>query len=127
MIDGFKRIHLFPNIIYSSDKVLQRTQLSEIKDRVKFMNLAYLILLNDGISQAKELASRLLNDIYIVHVNQEGFHRNQGQSIHFRLSSKIIEVVQQYLQEKCQQFDINDRFTTMDNQFIKTIDWNMSR
>ena len=47
--------HTFIPKYFPSDKVLQRTQLVEIKDQIEFMNLAYLIFLNEKTPKPKEL------------------------------------------------------------------------
>ena len=83
---------------YSSEKVLQRTQFLEIKDQIDFMNLAFLILLNEKIPQP--IVSHLLNNI---HENNRGLNRMPGKSIYLKLSSKVIDTVQQYFEEKNEQ------------------------
>ncbi|CAF1380067.1 unnamed protein product, partial [Rotaria sordida] len=93
-------IYTFISKYYPSDKVLQRTQLIEIKEQIEFMNLAYLILINDKIPQAKELVSNLLKDIHLVHINNNYLNRNQGKSLYLKLLSKIIDFIQQYFENK---------------------------
>ena len=46
---------------YPSEQVLGRLELVDMKDRIEFMNLAYLILLNEQIPQPITLVQRLLN------------------------------------------------------------------
>ncbi len=41
----------------------------EIKDQIEFINL---ILLNDKTPEPKHLVAHLLNDIHMVHVNNQG-------------------------------------------------------
>jgi hypothetical protein len=90
--------YTFISKYYPSDKVLQRTQLIEIKDKIEFMNLAYLILLNDKIPEPKYLVTHLLNDI---HLNNHDRYRIQpGKSIYLKLLTKIIDAVQIYFERK---------------------------
>ncbi|UJR29383.1 hypothetical protein I4U23_010595 [Adineta vaga] len=67
-----KWIHAYTFIskYYPSNKVLSRTQLAEIIDQINFMNLAYLILLNDKTPEPKTLVRNLLNDIHLKNQNQ---------------------------------------------------------
>ena len=97
---SWMQIYTFISKYYPSEKVLQRTQLLEIKDQIDFMNLAYLILLNEKTPQPKELVSHLLNNI---HRNHRGLNRMPGKSIYLKLSSKVIDTVQQYFEEKNEQ------------------------
>ena len=85
---------------YPSDKVLQQIQLMEIKDQIEFMNLAYLVLLNDQITEPKDLISHLLKDIHLVHINNRGLNRNDGKSIYLKIFPNIIDFIQNYLENK---------------------------
>ena len=97
--DTWIQTYTFISKYYPSDKVLQRTQLIEIKDQIEFMNLAYLILLNDQIPQPKNLVADLLKDIHLVHVQNHQFNRGYGKSMYLKLLPKIIDFVRQYLEE----------------------------
>ena len=92
--------YTFISRYYPSEKVLQRVQLLEIKAQIEFMNLAYLILLNEKTPQPKQLVSHLLNEIYFIHVNNQGFNRTSNKSIYLKLLPNIIDSVQQYLESK---------------------------
>ncbi|CAF1248253.1 unnamed protein product [Adineta steineri] len=88
--------YTFISKYYPSDKVLSRTQLVEIKDQINFMNLAYLILLNDKTPEPKYLVTLLLNNIHLNNQNQHGHNRK---SMYFGLIPKIIELIQKYLND----------------------------
>ncbi|CAF4719416.1 unnamed protein product, partial [Rotaria sp. Silwood1] len=98
--DLWMHTYTFISKYYPSDKVLQRTQLIEIKEQIEFMNLSYFILVNDKILQAKELVSNLLKDVHLVHINNNRLNRNQGKSFYLKLLPKIIDCIQQYFENK---------------------------
>ncbi|CAF4417015.1 unnamed protein product [Rotaria sp. Silwood2] len=99
--ETWMHIYTFISKYYPSDKVLQRTQLIEIKEQIEFMNLAYFILINDNIPQAKELVSNLLKDIHLVHINNNNIlNRNQGKSFYLKLLPKIIDSIELYFENK---------------------------
>ncbi|CAF1668794.1 unnamed protein product, partial [Adineta ricciae] len=89
-----KWIHAYTFIskYYPSEKVLSRTQLINIKDQIDFMNLAYLIFLNDKTPQPKQLVAHLLKNL---HQN----HHHAMKSMYLKLIPKIIELIQNYLDE----------------------------
>ncbi|CAF1513265.1 unnamed protein product [Adineta ricciae] len=89
-----KWIHAYTFIskYYPSEKVLSRTQLINIKDEIDFMNLAYLIFLNDKTPQPKQLVAHLLKNL---HQN----HHHAMKSMYLKLIPKIIELIQNYLDE----------------------------
>ncbi|CAF5023175.1 unnamed protein product, partial [Rotaria magnacalcarata] len=99
--DEWIHIYTFISKYYPSDKVLQRTQLIEIKEQIEFMNLAYLILINDTTPEPKNLISSLLNDIHIVHINNNNnIFRNQSKSVYLKLLPTIIDYIQSYLENR---------------------------
>ncbi|CAF2053256.1 unnamed protein product, partial [Rotaria magnacalcarata] len=99
--DEWIHIYTFISKYYPSDKVLQRTQLIEIKEQIEFMNLAYLILINDTTPEPKNLISSLLNDIHIVHINNNNnIFRNQSKSAYLKLLPTIIDYIQSYLENR---------------------------
>ncbi|CAF4215359.1 unnamed protein product, partial [Rotaria sp. Silwood2] len=53
---------------YPSNKVLSQ-QPTHIKNQIEFMNLAYLIFLNDKIPEQKKLVSHLLNNTHLIDNN----------------------------------------------------------
>ncbi len=54
--------YTFISKYYPSDKVLRGIQLMDIKNRIEFMNLAYLIFLNDKTLEPQKLVSILLRE-----------------------------------------------------------------
>ncbi|CAF3699069.1 unnamed protein product [Rotaria sordida] len=61
-------IYSFISKYYPSNKVLGQ-QPTHIKNQIEFMNLAYLIFLNDKIPEPKKLLSHLLNDTNLIDSN----------------------------------------------------------
>jgi hypothetical protein len=81
--------YTFISKYYPSDKVLQSTQLIDIKSRIEFMNLAYLIFLNEKTPEPQELVLNLLKD---TNFNTE--------SVCLKLLPKMIDIIHQYLENK---------------------------
>ncbi len=54
--------YTFISKYYPSEKVLKGTELIKIKNKIEFMNLAYLIFFNDKTSEPQELVSILLQE-----------------------------------------------------------------
>ncbi|CAF4274422.1 unnamed protein product, partial [Adineta steineri] len=54
--------YTFISKYYPSEKVLQSMQLIDIKNQIEFMNLAYLILMNEKTPEPQDLVSNLLRE-----------------------------------------------------------------
>jgi hypothetical protein len=81
--------YTFISKYYPSDKVLQSTQLIDIKSQIEFMNLAYFIFLNEKTPEPQELIVNLLKDT--------NFNET---SVCLKLLPKIIETIHQYFEKK---------------------------
>ncbi|CAF0924968.1 unnamed protein product [Rotaria sordida] len=81
--------YTFISKYYPSEKVLRAFQLTEIKSRIEFMSLAYLILLNDTITEPHKLISILLTETNI-----------SQSSVCLRLLPKMTDIIDQYLKGK---------------------------
>ena len=88
-IQEWIQTYAFISKYYPSERVLQQMKLVDMQYQIQFMNLAYLILVNDQTLQPSELVQRLLLN------NEEEHHRTCLQSI-----SIFIEIIYQYFQEK---------------------------
>ncbi|CAF1327170.1 unnamed protein product, partial [Didymodactylos carnosus] len=85
-------IYTFITKYYPSDKVLQRIQLTNIKSKIEFMNLAYLIFLNDKTPEPNELVFYLLTETKLV--NNENNDNNCSKL------QIIIDAIQKYFETK---------------------------
>ncbi|CAM4970115.1 unnamed protein product [Rotaria socialis] len=81
--------YTFISKYYPSEKVLRGLQLSEIKNRIEFMNLAYLIFLNDTLVKPHELISILLKEINF-----------NWSSVCLKLLPTITDIIGRYLETK---------------------------
>ncbi|CAF1222260.1 unnamed protein product [Adineta steineri] len=81
--------YTFISKYYPSENVLQSMQLIDIKNQIEFMNLAYLILMNEKTPEPHELVSNLLRE---TNFNQT--------SICLRLFPKLIDIIYRYLENK---------------------------
>ena len=81
--------YTFISKYYPSEKVLQSMQLIDIKNQIEFMNLAYLILMNEQTPEPQELVSNLLRE---TNFNQT--------SICLRLFPKMIDIIYRYSENK---------------------------
>ncbi|CAF4842456.1 unnamed protein product, partial [Rotaria sp. Silwood1] len=99
--------YTFISKYYPSEKILRGIQLNSIKSQIEFMNLAYLIFLNDTITEPQELILMLLKDT--------NFNRS---STCLKLLSNMTDVICQYLRKK----NINNSTLFIDlQQWIITI------
>lgn len=89
--------YVFVSKYYPSDKVLEQIQLVEIRKNLEFMNLAYVILLNEKISHPQELVSSLLN---IINSNDHDGYINYETSYLLKMLPKIIETIHQHCVDK---------------------------
>ena len=85
---------------YPSDKVLEQSQLVDIKARIEFMNLAYLIFLNEKTPSPKELVSHMLQHVYPEHEQNADQHAMNDKSIYPQRLPKIIDCVHRYFEAK---------------------------
>jgi hypothetical protein len=85
---------------YPSSKVLEQTQLIDIRSRIEFMNLAYFILLNENLTKPEELAAKLLQQFEFLQQNEANYHGGQQKSPYIERYSSIIETVNKYIEEK---------------------------
>ncbi|CAF3231564.1 unnamed protein product [Rotaria sp. Silwood2] len=97
---------------YPSDKVLQRQEFVQMKVKIEFMSLAYLILLNEKTPQPIKLIQQLLNDTSLIPDGVDGRHRNLEGSSCLQLLSTIIQTIDQYFKEN----NANNRTLMMDIQ-----------
>jgi hypothetical protein len=73
--------YTFISKYYPSDKVLSRIELMEIRDRIDFMKLAHVILLNEQIENPTRLVSDLIETIhetYVVNRGPREYQNNNG-------------------------------------------------
>ena len=82
------------------DKVLEQSQLVDIKARIEFMNLAYLILLNEKTPSPKELVNHMLQHVYPEHAQNGEQHAMNDKSIYPQRLPKIIDCVHRYFEAK---------------------------
>ena len=98
-IDQWVHSYTFISKYYPSDKVLQHMQQMRVKSHIEFMNLAYLIFLNEKTPQVKGLISRLLTETKLIQDDIDGRMINMGGSICLKLLSTIINTIDQHLRE----------------------------
>ncbi|CAF1212894.1 unnamed protein product [Rotaria sp. Silwood1] len=84
---------------YPSDKVLQRLEFVQMKFKIEFMSLVYLILLNEKTPQPVKLIQRLLNETSLTQDDIDGHHMNFDGSSCLQLLPTIIQTIDQYFEE----------------------------
>ncbi|CAF3150845.1 unnamed protein product, partial [Rotaria sp. Silwood2] len=84
---------------YPSEKVLQRLDFVQTKIKIEFMNLVYLILLNEKTPQPIKLIQQLLNDTSLMQDDIDGRHMNFEGSSCLQLLSRIIKTIEKYFEE----------------------------
>ncbi|CAF4886271.1 unnamed protein product [Rotaria sp. Silwood1] len=84
---------------YPSSKVLEQTQLIDIKFRIEFMNLAHFILLNENLTKPEELVIKLLQQFEFLQQNEPNYHGGQQKSPYIERYSSIIETINDYIEE----------------------------
>jgi hypothetical protein len=87
--------YTFISKYYPSEKVLEQIQLVRVKGQIEFMNLAYLIFLNEKTSQPKELILQLLHNTSLLHDDDiDGRRINSGRtSVCLKLLPIIINTI----------------------------------
>ncbi|CAF0874792.1 unnamed protein product [Didymodactylos carnosus] len=85
---------------YPSSKVLQQTQLIDIKSHIEFMNLAHFILLNENLTKPEELVTKLLQQFEFLQQNELNYHGGQQKSPYIKRYSSIVGTVNEYIEEK---------------------------
>ncbi|CAF3288496.1 unnamed protein product [Rotaria sp. Silwood2] len=85
---------------YPSSKVLEQTQLIDIKSRIEFMNLAHFILPNENLTKSEELVIKLLQQFEFLQQNEPNYHGGQQKSPYIGRYSSIIETINDYIEEK---------------------------
>ena len=83
---------------YPSGKVLERSHLTDIRVRIDFMNLTYLIFLNENIPSPKELVAHLLTNVHRSIEENQNLRAGQGTSVYAGELPLIIDGVLQYFQ-----------------------------
>lgn len=96
-IDSWIHSYTFISKYYPSDKVLQHMQQMRVKGRIEFMNLAYLIFLNETTPQPKDLVYQLLQHTKLMQDDIDGRMFNYGSSVCLKLLPDIIKTIVQYL------------------------------
>ena len=92
---------------YPSEKVLGVIKLIEMKDRIEFMNLAYMILLNEQTAQPINLVQQLLNALKLSQQSHFG-----DRKICLHELPMIIDKISNY----CQAYDIKESTLMIDIQ-----------
>ncbi|CAF4081752.1 unnamed protein product, partial [Rotaria sordida] len=85
---------------YPSSKVLEQTQLIDIKSHIEFINFAHFILLNENIEKPEELVAKLLQQFKFLQQNELNYHGGQKKSPYIERYPSIIETVNNYITEK---------------------------
>lgn len=85
---------------YPSSKVLEQTQLIDIKSHIEFMNLAHFILLNENLTKPEELVTKLLQKFEFLQQNEVNYRVGQQKSPYIERYSSIIETVNEYIEEE---------------------------
>ncbi|CAF4536838.1 unnamed protein product, partial [Rotaria sp. Silwood2] len=111
-IESWIHSYTFISKYYPSNKVLQHIQLVRVQSQIEFMNLAYLIFLNETISEPKQLILQLLKDTSLIHNDINSPYVNNDVSICLQLLPIIIQTVQKYFETK----NINDSTLMIDIQ-----------
>ncbi|CAF4496678.1 unnamed protein product, partial [Didymodactylos carnosus] len=84
---------------YPSERVLQRMEFVHMKTKIEFMNLVYLILLNEKTPQPIKLIQQLLNDTSLLQDDIDGRHIKFDGSSCLQLLSTIIQTIDRYFEE----------------------------
>ncbi|CAF4347849.1 unnamed protein product, partial [Rotaria magnacalcarata] len=84
---------------YPSERVLQRLEFVQLKIKIEFMNLAYLILLNQKTPQPTKLIQQLLHDTSLAEDDIDGRHIHFEGSSCLQLLPTIISVIDRYFEE----------------------------
>ncbi|CAF4039893.1 unnamed protein product, partial [Rotaria sordida] len=84
---------------YPSEKVLQRLEFVHMKVKIEFINLVYLIFLNEKTPQPIKLIQQLLNDTSLIQDDIDGRHINFEGSSCLQLLPRIIQTIDQYFEE----------------------------
>ena len=85
---------------YPSDKVLEQTQLINIKRRIEFMNLAHFILLNENLTTPEELVAKLMQQFEFLRQNEPNYHGGRQKSPYIESYPLIIQTINKYIEEK---------------------------
>ncbi|CAF5050108.1 unnamed protein product, partial [Rotaria sp. Silwood1] len=98
--DAKQWIHSYTLIskYYPSERVLQRLVFVHMKVKIEFMNLVYLILLNEKTPQPIQLIQQLLNDTSLIQDDIDGRHVQIEGSSCLQLLSSIIQTIDQHFQ-----------------------------
>jgi hypothetical protein len=99
-IEQWIHSYTFISKYYPSEKVLQRLQLVQVKGRIEFMNLAYLIFLNEKTPEPKKLVFKLLQDTSLIQDDIDSGNRNYTTSICLKLLPIIIKTIHQYFENQ---------------------------
>ena len=78
---------------YPSYKVLEQTQLIDIKFHIEFMNLAYSILLNENLVNPEELVGQLLQQFEFLIRNEPNYHGRRQKSPYVESYPLIIRTI----------------------------------
>ncbi|CAF3824124.1 unnamed protein product, partial [Rotaria sp. Silwood1] len=84
---------------YPSERVLQRMEYVHMKVKIEFMNLVYLILLNDKTPQPIKLVQQLLNKTSLIKDDIDFCYINLDGSSCLQFLSIIIQIIDQYFKE----------------------------
>ncbi|CAF3853687.1 unnamed protein product, partial [Rotaria sp. Silwood1] len=84
---------------YPSERVLQRMEYVHMKVKIEFMNLVYLILLNDKTPQPIKLVQQLLNKTSLIKDDIDFCYINLDGSSYLQFLSIIIQIIDQYFKE----------------------------
>jgi hypothetical protein len=98
--DQWIHSYTFISKYYPSDKVLEQIEFVRLKVQIEFMNLAYLIFLNEQTPQPKELVLQLLQDTSLINEDLDGRRINFGTSVCLKLLPTIINTIKNYLETK---------------------------
>ncbi|CAF4753267.1 unnamed protein product, partial [Rotaria sp. Silwood2] len=84
---------------YPLERVLQRMEYAHMKLKIEFMNLVYLILLNEKTPQPIKLIQQLLNNSSLIQDDMENYHINLYGSSCLQLLTYIIQTIDQYFEK----------------------------
>ncbi|CAF3300646.1 unnamed protein product, partial [Rotaria sp. Silwood2] len=84
---------------YPLERVLQRMEYAHMKLKIEFMNLVYLILLNEKTPQPIKLIQQLLNNSSLIQDDMENYHINVYGSSCLQLLTYIIQTIDQYFEK----------------------------
>ncbi len=94
-IEQWIHSYTFISKYYPSDKVLKRQQLVQVKGQIEFMNLAYLIFLNEKIPEPKQLVLKLLQNTLLI----DNQNINSETSICLQFLPIIIKTIHEYFED----------------------------